>query len=69
VLRNTMAVRDVVKAASHTLAAAYPARTADAVASLIGDAPWPGPVVVWANVDGGQARILDAPPRGIAVGR
>ena len=69
VVRNTAAMREVVRAAAQTLAAAYPGRAADAVASLTGTAPWPGAAVVWANVEGGRATILDGPPRGIAVGR
>lgn len=69
VVRNTAAMREVVRAAARTLTAAYPARADEAIASLAGDARWPGAAVIWANVEGGRARILDAPPRGIAVGR
>ncbi len=69
VLRNTQATRDVVRAAAATFAAAYPARTADAVTSLRHGTPWPGPAIAWMRIDGGGARLLDGPPRGIAVGR
>ncbi len=69
VLRNSAAMRDVVRAAASTLAAAYPAPCAEAVASLTGPAPWPGPAIVWANVERGSARLLGGPPRGIVVGR
>ena len=69
VLRNTQATRDAVKAGAATLAAAYPARTAEAVASLPHGEAWAGPAVVWMTIDGGAARLLDAPPRGISVGR
>ena len=69
VVRNTAAMRETVRAAARTLAAAYPARAADAVASLTADRPWPGAALLWANVEPGQARILDGPPRGVTVGR
>jgi transcriptional regulator with XRE-family HTH domain len=69
VLRNTAAMREVVRAASETLGASYPARAADAVASLTGDAAWPGAAIAWMTVERGAARLLDAPPRGIQVGR
>lgn len=69
VLRNTAAMRDTVRAASRTLSAAYPALAVDTLSSLTGTAPWPGAAIIWANVEGGRAQILDRPPRGIAVGR
>lgn len=69
VLRNTVAVREAVKAASQTMIAAYPARVRDALASLTGTDPWPGSTVIWANVERGRAQVLDGPPRGITVGR
>ena len=63
-MRNTAAMRETVRAAARTLAAAYPARAADAIASLTGGAPWPGAAMVWANVERGRATILDgAAPR------
>lgn len=69
VLRNTAAMREVVRAATETMRAAYPSRTADAIASLTGAAPWPGPSVVWMTVERGRATLLDGVPRGVAVGR
>lgn len=68
-LRSTEATRATARAFEATLAAAFPARTADAVAALTGDAAWPGPAIVWATVEGGRARILDGAPRGVRVGR
>lgn len=68
-LRNTQATRDVVRAAGGSFAAAYPARTADAVASLRDGAPWPGAAIARMRLDGGDAHLLDRPPRGVAVGR
>lgn len=69
VLRNTAAMREVARAASETLAAAYPARTTDAVASLTTDVTWPGAAIVWMTVERGTARLLDGPPRDMALGR
>jgi transcriptional regulator with XRE-family HTH domain len=64
-LRSTAATRQVVAAHADLLAAAYPAGHGDAVASLLGKAPWPGPALVWCEVANGAARILDRPPRGV----
>jgi hypothetical protein len=69
VVRNTAAMRETVRAAARTLAAAYPARATDAIASLASDRSWPGAALLWANVERGEARILDGPPRGVTVGR
>jgi len=69
VVRNTAAMRDVVRAGAATLAASYPARAGDALASLRGTAPWPGAAMVWATVERGEARLLGGPPRGVTVGR
>jgi transcriptional regulator with XRE-family HTH domain len=69
VLRNTAATRETGRLASETLRAAYPASSADALAALRGTAPWPGDVIVWANVTAGRAQLLQRPPRGVAVGR
>jgi transcriptional regulator with XRE-family HTH domain len=67
VLRNTQGTRDVVRAAAGTFAAAYPARTVEAVVSLRGGTPWPGPAIVWIRLDAAGAILLDAPPRGVTV--
>jgi HTH-type transcriptional regulator/antitoxin HipB len=69
VLRNTQANRHAIRAAKGIIVAAYPARSAEAVASLRGLSPWPGAAVVWMTVEGGIARLLDGPPRGVEVGR
>ena len=69
VLRNTHAIRVVVTAGTATLAAAYPARSRDAVDSLRSGVAWPGSAIAWMTIDGGRARLLDTPPRGITVGR
>lgn len=69
VLRNTASVREAVRAAAAMLETAYPARTRDAVASLADGTPWTGPAIVWMEVEGASARLLDRAPRGVSVGR
>lgn len=69
VLRSTRATRTVARAHSATLAAAHPAKTADALASLFEGRAWPGNSLIWCELDRGTGRILDGVPRGIAVGR
>ena len=70
IVRSTRSTRDIARAFEATLASAYPVRTADVHEALTtADAPWPGPGIVWADVEGGRARILERPPRGVGVGR
>jgi transcriptional regulator with XRE-family HTH domain len=69
VLRSTRDLRDLAQTCEATLAAAYPARPADAVAALTSNAPWPGAAIVWMHVDGSHVRLLDGPPRGVRLGR
>lgn len=68
-LRSTRATRQLARAYEATLAAAYPARTADALAALAGSSAWPGPAILWASVENGRGAILDGPPRGVLLGR
>ena len=69
-LRVTRTTHEVVASAPAMFAAAYPGRTADAVAALTGaDLAFPDPAIVWIDLRGTASRILDGPPRGIAVGR
>lgn len=68
-LRSTRATRQVASLYAATLAAALPAKSADAVAALKGHAPWPGAAIVWMELAGGRARLLDGPPRSVRVGR
>ena len=68
-VRSTVATRLVAATYEATLAAAFPGRTADALAALRGTAAWPGPTIVWARVEKGRAEILAGPPRRIRVGR
>jgi hypothetical protein len=70
VLRSTTSTRDVANRYEVTLAAAYPARTADVVRALTtAAAPWPGAGIVWMRIDAGQAVLLGRPPRGVRLGR
>ena len=68
-LRSTARTRAVVSGYADVVAAAYPARASDAYAALTRPAPWRGDALVWCRVEGGEAVLLDRPPRGIHVGR
>jgi len=70
VIRSTAATREVARRFESTLRAAYPERAADVYAALSEpDRPWPGHGILWANLRGDTVRILDRPPRGVALGR
>lgn len=68
-LRSTRTTRAVAAEYAATIGSAFPARTADAYAALVGEEPWPGDAIVWCRVERGQTRVLPQPPRGIAIGR
>ncbi len=59
VVRRTRATRAVASEFAAQLRAAYPAHPADAVASLAGEAPWPGDSLVWIALDATGARFCD----------
>lgn len=69
VVRSTRATRVVALAHPAVLAELFPARAGDTLAALTTEAPWPAAGMLWAAVEGGRARILDRPPRGVSVGR
>lgn len=70
IVRSTRGNRDVASQFDETLRAAYPGRCADAFRALsTADAPWRAATLVWAEVRGDHATILDGPPRGVALGR
>jgi transcriptional regulator with XRE-family HTH domain len=70
VIRSTAANREIARRFEATLRTAYPARTDDTYQALTTlDAPWPGDGTLWADLHKGIARILDLPPRGVALGR
>jgi hypothetical protein len=69
VLRSTRATRDLASLYQATMQAAYPAPAQAVHASLAGEAPWPGPGILWVKADRDEVRILDRPPRGVMLGR
>lgn len=68
-LRNTRRTRTVVAEHTRSMAIAYPVPAAEAYAALTDDLPWPGPALLWVDLDRGRARIRSTPPRNITVGR
>lgn len=58
VVRRTRATREVAATFDRQLRVAYPAHPADALAALTGTAPWPGPALVWAVLDGPRSRLV-----------
>jgi transcriptional regulator with XRE-family HTH domain len=70
IVRSTVATRELARTFASTLAAAYPARTADVIRALTTPSgPWPGAGIVWVRLEGGRGTLLDLPPRGLALGR
>ena len=57
-VRWTRANRDAVADARRLLRDAYPANPADAYASLVGDASWPGASLCWVRIDGRRPALL-----------
>ena len=58
VVRRTRATREIVSTFERQLRVAYPAHPQDALASLAGMAPWPGPSLLWIVLDGKRSRIV-----------
>ena len=61
VLRATRTNRETVLRFEETIRAAYPALAAPTHAALVGDVPWPGSGLLWAEVERSGVRILDRP--------
>ncbi len=59
IVRSTRATRSVGREFERQLAAAYPAHPADAIAALKGAVPWPGPALVWAEVERERVRFVE----------
>ncbi len=59
VVRRTRATRAIAQEFGRQLRVAYPAHPDDALAALAGTAPWPGPAMVWAVLDGPRSRLAD----------
>jgi hypothetical protein len=68
-LRSTASTIRAVATYPDLIGSLYPARHADAVASLTLGLPWPGSTLVWMSVTRKRAAFLDLPPPGIRVGR
>jgi transcriptional regulator with XRE-family HTH domain len=58
VVRRSRTTRETTRAFERQLRVAYPAHPADALASLTGTAPWPGPSLLWIVLDGKRSRIV-----------
>jgi transcriptional regulator with XRE-family HTH domain len=70
VLRSTTATREIARRFHASLATTYPARATDVFLAVTQPGvAWPGPGILWADVHGDAARILDRPPRGVELGR
>jgi hypothetical protein len=69
IVRSTSTNREIARQHDGLLRAAYPGRAREARAALTGDTPWPGPTVLWADIRGSAAVILEGPPRGVTLGR
>jgi transcriptional regulator with XRE-family HTH domain len=63
VVRSTRATRAVANDHQEQLRALYPVAAADIYTALTTDAPWPGPGLLWATVEGGRARLMTRAPR------
>jgi transcriptional regulator with XRE-family HTH domain len=59
VLRSTAATRALERTFGEVLRAAYPADPRDIVVALTGTAPWPGAGILWMDVEGGRARLIE----------
>lgn len=57
VVRSTRATRAVARDHPEVLNSLYPARAAELRAALTTETPWPGPGLLWASVEGGEARL------------
>ena len=63
VLRSTGATREIVRSLPEVFRAAYPVPEREAYEALTHAAkPWPGNGMLWADLDGKTARILEGPP-------
>jgi transcriptional regulator with XRE-family HTH domain len=60
IVRWTRSTRDAARAAARQLRVAYPAHPDDALASLTGTLPWPGPALVWVRTEGGGTRFVSS---------
>jgi transcriptional regulator with XRE-family HTH domain len=70
VLRSKSATREIARRYEATLRTAYPASARDVIEALTTPScPWPGPGIAWMRLERGIATLLEAPPRGVRLGR
>ena len=68
VLRSTRTNRHLAERFAETLRVAYPASPDEVYRALsTPDASWPGSALIWAEVDGDVARVLDRRPRRVKL--
>jgi len=58
IVRSTSATRQVGREFERQLALAYPAHPADAIEALTSAKPWPGPALIWAEVEPSGVRLI-----------
>jgi transcriptional regulator with XRE-family HTH domain len=59
VVRRTRATRETARSVARLLHAVYPAPTSLAIEALTASAPWPGPALVWAVIEGARVRLVE----------
>jgi transcriptional regulator with XRE-family HTH domain len=57
IVRRTRGTLAIAREFERQLRLAYPSHPDDALASLTGTAPWPGPAMVWVVLDGTRSRL------------
>lgn len=68
VVRSTIETRATARIHAATFASALPASASAAVRALqIPADPWPGPAMIWADLRGNNARILERVPRSVLL--
>ena len=58
IVRRTRATQATASEFERQLRVAYPAHPDDALAALRGTAPWPGPAMIWAVIEGARTRLI-----------
>jgi hypothetical protein len=58
IARSTKATREIGRQFSRQLAVAYPAHPADAIAALTGTTAWPGPALIWVELERERVRFI-----------
>jgi transcriptional regulator with XRE-family HTH domain len=70
VVRSTRTNREIAARFADTLVVAYPGNSIDTYRALTtSDAAWRAPTLLWADLRGDVATILDRSPRGVLLGR